>query len=121
MKLSTAIRKGAAERPQATGGEYFELVEGLGLCSCALGAAFEGAYGTAWTPTDAKAIRDTCIGNMLVDAFRVLNEPAACPVGGCVKEFKRPVLGRVISHLNDDHGWTRESCAGFAEAFERAA
>ena len=121
MKLSAAIKAGATERPQARGGEYFELVEGLGLCSCALGAAFEGRFGTAWEPTDAKAARDQCIGSLLSDAFGVINVPAVCPVGGCVKEFKRPVLGRVISHLNDDHGWTREGCAEFAEGFERAA
>lgn len=121
MNLSTAIMKGAAMRPQATGGEYFELVEGLGLCSCALGAAFEGAFGATWPPTDAKAIRDVCIGSLLSDAFRVINKPAACPVSGCVKEFKQPVLGRVISHLNDDHAWTREHCAEFAAAYELAA
>ena len=118
MKLSEAIRKGAGARPQTTGGDYFAQVEGVGLCSCSLGAAFEGRFGASWDPGDQKAIRDQCIGSLLSDAFPVLNVPAACPVEGCVNKFKFPVLGRVISHLNDAHGWTRESCAEFAERFE---
>jgi hypothetical protein len=117
MKLSTAILNGAGKRPQATTGDYFAEVEGGGVCSCALGAAFEAAFGEVWVEK-AREGTGYVIGMMLDDAFPVLDAVASCPVGGCRWTTSNPVLGRVISHLNDDHAWPREQIADYVRGFE---
>lgn len=48
MLLSEAIRKGSGLRPQGFGA-YFTQNERREVCSCAIGAAIEGATGRAFT------------------------------------------------------------------------
>jgi hypothetical protein len=117
MKLSDAIDRGARARPQATTGDYFAEVEGAGVCSCALGAAFAAAFGEAWVEKGREGT-GAIIGRMLDDAFPVLERAACCPAEKCAWTTTNPVLGRVISHLNDDHGWAREEIAVFTRQFE---
>lgn len=118
MKLSAAILEGAGKRPQAINGDYFEAAFGEGVCSCALGAAFEAAFGEVWVER-AREGTGAVIGMMLDDAFPVLNVEAACPVGGCAWTTSNPVLGRIVSHLNDDHLWPRQEIADYVRGFEQ--
>jgi hypothetical protein len=92
LELADAIAAGARCRPQAFG-TYFSEEGG----SCALGAAYEGAY---WLPRDATSVRPRLY--RLFDCLE--NVRRRCPVG-C---RKRLPLNAIILHLNDDHHWTRE-------------
>jgi len=92
LELADAIQAGAQLRPQAFGA-YFSEDGG----SCALGAAYEGAY---TLPNDVRAIRPRL--ERLFDCLE--NVRRRCPVG-C---RKRLPLNAIILHLNDDHHWTRE-------------
>jgi hypothetical protein len=92
IELADAIAEGARRRPQAFG-EYFDEHGG----SCALGAAYEGAYSL---PDDAHAIRPRM--HRLFDCLE--NVRRRCPEG-CLKRLP---LNAIILHLNDDHHWTRE-------------
>ena len=93
LELADAIAAGARRRPQAFGA-YFSDEGG----SCALGAAYEGAYAL---PRDAAhAVRPRL--DRLFDCLE--NVRRRCPVG-CKKRLP---LNAIILHLNDDHHWTRE-------------
>jgi hypothetical protein len=93
IELADAIAEGARRRPSQAFGEYFSNKGG----SCALGAAYEGAYAL---PRDAESIRPRL--DRLFDCLE--NVRRKCPVG-C---NKRLPLNAIILHLNDDHHWTRE-------------
>ena len=93
IELADAIAEGARRRPSQAFGEYFSNRGG----SCALGAAYEGAYAL---PREAGAIRPRL--DRLFDCLE--NVRRRCPVG-C---NKRLPLNAIILHLNDDHHWTRE-------------
>ena len=92
LELAEAIAAGARRRPQAFG-TYFSDDGG----SCALGAAYEGAYAL---PREVHAVRPRL--DRLFDCLE--NVRRRCPVG-C---NKRLPLNAIILHLNDDHHWTRE-------------
>ena len=93
IELADAIAEGARRRPSQAFGEYFSSKGG----SCALGAAYEGAYAL---PHDAVSVRPRL--DRLFDCLE--NVRRRCPVG-C---NKRLPLNAIILHLNDDHHWTRE-------------
>ena len=93
IELADAIAEGAKRRPSQAFGEYFSNKGG----SCALGAAYEGAYAR---PHEAAAIRPRL--NRLFDCLE--NVRRRCPEG-C---NKRLPLNSIILHLNDDHHWSRE-------------
>ena len=94
LELADAIAAGAQRRPRQAFGEYFSEEGG----SCALGAAYEGAYAL---PRET----DHTIRPRLHRIFDCLeNVRRRCPVG-C---NKRLPLNAIILHLNDDHHWTRE-------------
>jgi hypothetical protein len=94
--LAEAIAEGSKRRPMQAFGEYFSNKGG----SCALGAAYEGAYALPRDPEEAHAIRPRL--DRLFDCLE--NVRRRCPVG-C---NKRLPLNAIILHLNDDHQWTRE-------------
>ena len=96
LELAEAIAEGAKRRPEQAFGEYFSDSGG----SCALGAAYEGAYAL---PHDAHTIRPRM--ERLFDCLE--NVRRRCPVG-CKKRLP---LNAIILHLNDDHHWTREQIA----------
>ena len=96
LELAAAIAAGALRRPHQAFGEYFDDHGG----SCALGAAYEGAYAL---PEDAHMIRPRL--HRIFDCLE--NVRRACPVG-CKKRLP---LNAIILHLNDDHHWTREQIA----------
>jgi len=93
LELAEAIAAGARRPPRQAFGEYFSETGG----SCALGAAYEGAYAL---PHDAQSVRPRL--DRLFDCLE--NVRRRCPVG-C---NKRLPLNAIILHLNDDHQWTRE-------------
>lgn len=107
MKLSEAIRAGAKKRPQ-TFKAVFKNVPGLGVCSCALGAAYEALQGHT-TPDSYWA------GIEQVSNKKVLKQKVLCPVSNCVE---LETTGKLIEHLNDDHWWTREAIADWLEKIE---
>ena len=92
LELAEAIAAGAQRRPQAFGA-YFSDDGG----SCALGAAYEGAYAL---PREVRTVRPRL--DRLFDCLE--NVRKKCPEG-C---NKRLALNAIILHLNDDHHWTRE-------------
>src|SRR5450631_1032282 len=98
MKLSEAIRAGAHKRPQVRG-EYFNVVQrddgSEALCSCALGAAFEGLTGAV---TDA-----------VTEVYAVLQQrfPLRVVVMHPVSGLMSPVED-VVMTLNDTYSWSRE-------------
>ena len=53
IELAEAIAEGARRRPTQAFGEYFSAKGG----SCALGAAYEGAYALPRDPEEAHSIR----------------------------------------------------------------
>jgi len=101
MRLSEAIRLGAALRPQA----YFALFDGVG--TCAFGAAFEAngwapvRWSTGWNHADPEWRRPT-------------NLTAVHPVTQGVRLVKY-----IIISLNNVHRWTRERIADWVEGEER--
>jgi hypothetical protein len=101
IELADAIAEGARRRPHQAFGEYFDDLGG----SCALGAAYEGAYAL---PRDAHAIRPRL--ERLFDCLE--NLASTCPEG-CKKRLP---LNAIILHLNDDHHWTREQIVAWLRA-----
>jgi hypothetical protein len=96
IELANAIEEGAKRRPTQAFGEYFSETGG----SCALGAAYEGAYALPRDPHEAHSIRPRM--HRLFDCLESVRR--RCPEG-C---NKRLPLNAIILHLNDDHHWTRE-------------
>jgi len=111
MKLSKAIRAGAKLRPQGFNA-FFVNFDNKGLCSCALGAAIE-AVTFCEDHTD-----DSCLEVIDKNWPKIIpNERTLCPAfEWCLKGKGKPNKIQMISHLNDDHNWTREKIADWAEA-----
>ena len=105
LKLSEAMRLGATLAPQG----FYKLKNSLGA-TCAIGAAFEAV---GFVPTRIDSYGPWIyLGNQgKAGDFR-------CPA--CRGDCGYPVA--VITHLNDEHRWTREQIADFVEAnYEQAA
>lgn len=104
MILSEAIRLGSMLHPQAFGKLWCERRDGLfgpyiRESTCALGAAFEAVGGYEardFTP------------------WSLFSVSAACPQCGV-----EATVSNQITHLNDDHRWTRERIADFIEELEQ--
>lgn len=129
LKLSEAIRLGAAMRlRQAHGVFYDERRRWFGRFgpfvagSCVMGAAFEGA-GCIIEPLNpehhiGQTIRPELSGpplytNVPQAWLPVFHVTASCPVCS-IRE-----LGLwLLTHLNDTHRWTREEIASFVEHIE---
>lgn len=115
QRLSDAMRAGAAIRPQATGilfrKMYVEKTNEKQICSCALGAAWEGAHPAfdagRWVKV-ADDGDDGLVGLSDVEQYFGLNRriEAINPARGWVHE----VCGIIID-LNDSQDWTREAIA----------
>ena len=104
IKLSEAIRIGAAKRPQGKG-NYFPLSKEHVVCSCVLGAALEGAMGRLRV--------QSLIAKELYEIFPILSETTSLQtqtidVSGTLFE--------VCATLNDTFNWTREQIADWLES-----
>ena len=102
-ELASAIRAGAARRPDQAFGDYF-----IGSrASCALGAAYEGMYRLARDMDGKRPTKD------LTSFFDCLEGTVRkCPIEGCKKSL---ILSAMIVHLNDHHEWSREQIATWLE------
>lgn len=106
--FSEAIREGAKLRPQAFG-RLFTAQK-----SCALGAGVESLFGGL--PPSAE--RYNCLHEMLRVYPYLIGVDADCPREslGC-GHVGHPIHSQ-ISHLNDEHGWSREQIADWLETEE---
>jgi hypothetical protein len=103
MKLWQAILAGCRRRKRTKDTLFSKALDGA-VYSCALGAAYEGVAGeVCWDNNRAY--------DRLHKTFPVLNKEARCPVKGCRSVPKICILGSMITHLNDSHGWSRERIA----------
>jgi hypothetical protein len=104
MTLAQAMREGAKLRPQA----FYKLFFDGG--SCALGAALEAVFGM-------DSVRCPLFWNEIDETLRSclpqLPRLSACPE--CGTEFGTL---RTVTHLNDEHRWTRERIADWVETVE---
>lgn len=101
MRLSDAIRLGSMLHPQCFGsmhsylpGRVYEADAIIG--SCALGAAEDAGW------------------FLTLDQRTFTSHHIQCPA--CAIYHGRV---KVVSHLNDDHRWTREAIADWVETVER--
>ena len=98
MKLWQAILAGCRRRKRTKDTLFSEALDGS-VYSCAL--AYEGIAGeVCWDNSRAN--------DRLHKTFPVLNKEARCPVKGCRSVPMFCTLGSIITHLNDEHGWSRE-------------
>ena len=105
MRLSDAIRLGAMMKPQAFGHLHDPLTKG----TCALGAAHDAMGLLRLTSAGyCKAVPE--VWEAAFDTVIV-----GCPE---CRMHHRKVM--ILTHLNDDHRWTRERIADWAEAIENA-
>jgi hypothetical protein len=104
MKLSEAIREGAAIRPQAFG-NYIDITGTGQVCTCALGAAYEVIFGHL-PKNDQPGLRQDLIGQC-PDTGRLIQMPESI--------FEISVMQAIV-HLNDDEEWTREEIADWLES-----
>jgi hypothetical protein len=112
MKLSEAIREGAKARPQAKGAFFKRAGRNKTLCSCALGAAYEGATGRALVGKSKVVMKE------LVGFFPQLEDtvPEGFLNGGTSLSAAEWKLAQLISVTNDRRGATREEIADGLEA-----
>lgn len=95
MKLSEAIREGAKRHPQIFG-DLYNRVDGAVVGSCALGAAM-----------------------LMQRSFPLLQSSrVTCPA--CMDPRIHTRLDNIITHLNDNHRWTREAIADWVATLEPA-
>lgn len=118
MKLSEAIRIGAQLRPQ-TDGRLFHRNDSGQVTSCALGAGFEGA---GLLKGDDAVMIPEVDQSLLLSSFDGLEDFATTawrrrpnyPCPEC--EDRESTIDDLITHLNDDDGWTREQIADHLES-----
>lgn len=113
MKLSEAIRIGSSWSKQITG-----LWKDAGGGTCALGAAYEGTFGTL-TLRYFSELEDA--RNRLVAKYPYLLSTVPFPAADNYCNMN--ILGfgslcEVIWRLNDQFGWTREKIADYVEDIE---
>lgn len=113
MKLSDAISLGATMHGQAFGAlcdTHYSCVMSQPISTtvrtCALGAA---AVAVNWLE------RVRMNFGLLEQLFPILGATGWCPQCGCVHN-----LVTIISHINDEHRWSRERIAEFVATFESA-
>jgi hypothetical protein len=102
--LSQAILKGCEMSPEQDFGTYCERRGDL-MATCAFGAAGIARVGLA---ASVEEVSDAAC----VVAREILHINAACPLG-C--DLGGDGIYRAVTHLNDDHKWTRERIAAWLD------
>lgn len=110
MKLSEAIRVGAAKHP-LTHRLLFDTDENGNLRCCALGAAWIGAGNTAPAIPFASTDERNAFWKDMYAAFPFLKQRVFNPVTQIDSQ-----LEFVIAWLNDVGGWQRESIADYVRS-----
>jgi hypothetical protein len=105
MKLSEAIKLGALMRGRGTGVDSFY---GYNNVTCAMGAALDALGVTMQERKENK--RST------YERWPWISQRQTCP--DCGKRAE--VVYIIATHLNDDHGWTRERIADWVATVEPA-
>jgi hypothetical protein len=108
VRFADAIRLGAMMRPQAHGA-IFE-----GGKSCAMGAALEAA-GVRFPINSCDY--DQHLWRLYETLQWPLGRQTRCPA--CLRATS-VTLGWLVTHLNDDHLWTREEIAAFVDTVDPA-
>jgi len=110
MRLSEAMRIGASWS------KSIRLVWKRDDGTCALGAAYEGTFGTIKGALGTHPLEESV---RLKAEYRILSRGAAeCPVSNmCPKDLTNTVM-QMIAHLNDNHDWSREKIADWIETLE---
>jgi hypothetical protein len=107
--MARAMFKGAGLRPKANG-DLFTTRQARGAHvvarSCALGALYEGTWGTPRVCGDD--VVDT--PKILSERYPALNRQVANPASALACPTKEP-LETVIVNLNDSQGWSRQRIA----------
>jgi hypothetical protein len=113
MTLGEAMRKGAAQRPQCFGSVMRQVGDEV-TGTCALGAAYEGAFGfAALVSNDDESLFHMELEDVAeADGLNVTIH-RACPV--CGPEPSVQLLD-LVAHLNDMHDWSRERIADWLDA-----
>lgn len=104
MPLHEAIRLGAMTTHQIFNAMRLE-VEGDTIGTCALGAAYVAGGLTAQ--------------DNMMEHWPILKRFNVCPVAGCLFTRNGSAVhnvARLITHLNDNHRWTREHIANWVES-----
>jgi hypothetical protein len=110
MRLSEAMRLGSMLRPQGFG----RVLTHDGK-SCALGAAYDAIGELRPSGLMFKEIA------LIRDAWPVLHQEAIqCPACAKTPRMDDGTFSGNITHLNDDHRWTREQIADWVETLESA-
>lgn len=104
MKLSEAIRLGSMLGPQT----FHQLHRAN--ATCARGAALLAIGIKDWAENDEVAHTEWPI------LFEMRPELKSCEI--CGKEYVAELLVFAITHLNDQHRWTRERIADWVEQIE---
>jgi hypothetical protein len=109
LSLSAAIRAGARRHPQAFGALIARDGAGRVLRTCANGAAVVAALALGADPA-------TPLG----EAFPLLavRPPQPLPCGCPARGRRAATVAGLIDHLNDDHGWPRETVAAYVRSLE---
>lgn len=113
LTLSEAIRLGAMLRPQGFGDLFQFSYPDLTVKTCALGAAYEAA-GIMSIDSDRDA---TGWPKLTRGAFPILDLllERGCPA---CRKLGTDKLAFVVTHLNDEHRWTREAIADWIATLE---
>jgi hypothetical protein len=103
MKLWQAILAGCRRRKRTEDTLFSKALDGS-VYSCALGAAYEGVAGEVCWDNDRAY-------DLLHKTFPVLNKETRCQVKESSESMMSHTLYYIITHLNDEHGWSRERIA----------
>jgi hypothetical protein len=125
MNLSDAIREGCKIAPVQLYRQFFDRFSELGRFAffsvpkgaCALGAALYGSGG--FNDVFASEMRHP--GAEASSRFPILLSLTICPTAACPLFVGGTTLelGNVVTHLNDEHRWTREAIAMWVETLEQ--
>ncbi len=113
MRISEAMRKGAAMRPQC----HFTMFNGVG--SCAIGAAIEGA-GIELILSELRCTAYHEILSELCTAYPEWNPilNALVPVPTLEPADLPAPTAAIVMYLNDERLWTREDIANWLKGVE---
>jgi hypothetical protein len=105
VKLSEAILKGCEMNP-VQGFSVYCNTDGEHMATCAFGAAGLARVGHGATQKEIDQAASAT-------GSEVTSLRARCPVYWCDNDHVRDNVYSVVTHLNDDHLWTRESIAAW--------
>jgi hypothetical protein len=107
VRMSDAMRRGAAKRPQAFG----TVVDPATGGTCAWGAAMDGVDRLQFVNGVYIASGEQVRRRY---GWQIVERMATCPA--CNR--RQSNVGEIIVHLNDQHRWTREAIADWLDVID---